>query len=1054
MTLTGTAPPAAPPPPAPAPTGVSLALNKPASQSSIAYGGLPSRANDGNTDGNFYDGSVTHTNMDVSAWWQVDLGDSATVDSVVVWGRTDCCGDRLSDYWLFVSDTPFSPSDTWATLQVRPGTWNRHQVGIPSPSTSLSFGGLRGRYVRVQLTGTNNLSLAEVQVFGAGAPVGTNLAIGKVASQSSLAFGGLPSRANDGNTDGNYYDNSASHTNVEANAWWQVDLGASSTVNSVVLWGRTDCCGDRLSDYWVFLSDTSFGAADTPTSLQVRPGTWSVHQVGIPSPSTTIPFNGLRGRYVRVQLTGTNALTLAEAQVFGALAPVSSSLSLGKPASQSSLAYGGDPSRANDGNTDGGFYNGSVTHTNLDVNAWWQVDLGASATVNSVAVWGRTDCCGDRLSDYWVFLSDTPFGAADTPTTLQVRPGTRNSHQVGIPSPSTSINFGGLQGRYVRVQLTGANNLSLAEVQVFGAWAPILTNLSLGKPASQSSIAFGGLPNRANDGNTDGNYYDNSTSHTNLEANAWWQVDLGATSTVNSVAVWGRTDCCGDRLSDYWVFLSDTPFGAADTPTTLQVRPGTWNSHQVGIRSPGTSIPFGGLPGRYVRVQLTGANFFTLAEVQVWGSAGATQTSSVRQSTALRTLRTPAGVTDDTASASGLASNSSAASLRGIVCAPRSLTAGSHGLCQLNLDHIEDSTTADVQLSSSSDSVRLPDRVVTRPGQSIVEFQVDAVGSAAADGIVVAAQLGTDIVAEKLAIARDGSVPIHVPGRQFVKYGTQVRFPVSPSDPAATLSAGELPAGANFDAATGVFNWMPDGTQLGAHDITFTAVDATGAQATASVTVQVDSGEPVVTRIVNAASRSREAACSPGSIASIEGRWLNDGRVWINGVAASILSASATELSILCPDSVPGSVLEMVVQTDRGISGPVRTTARTAAPGIFSVDGSGDGQGSVLLEDRPSLAMVRNYRLAAQPAMAGDRVVVYATGIDRLTNISAKLGDRQMAPAAMGPVADRPGLFWVAIVIPDGVTRDNQSALLLTGDTTEGTRLSTNQVSIAVESIR
>ena len=38
---------------------------------------------DGNTDGNFFDGSVTATNLDPNAWWQVDLGTSATVSSIV-----------------------------------------------------------------------------------------------------------------------------------------------------------------------------------------------------------------------------------------------------------------------------------------------------------------------------------------------------------------------------------------------------------------------------------------------------------------------------------------------------------------------------------------------------------------------------------------------------------------------------------------------------------------------------------------------------------------------------------------------------------------------------------------------------------------------------------------------------------------------------------------------------------------------------------------------------------------------------------------------------------
>jgi hypothetical protein len=70
-----------------------------------------------------------------------------------------------NDYWVFISDTPFSPTDTPATLPLRPGTWSSHQQGAPSPSATISAG-VRGRYVRVQLAGTNYLSLAEVWVFG------------------------------------------------------------------------------------------------------------------------------------------------------------------------------------------------------------------------------------------------------------------------------------------------------------------------------------------------------------------------------------------------------------------------------------------------------------------------------------------------------------------------------------------------------------------------------------------------------------------------------------------------------------------------------------------------------------------------------------------------------------------------------------------------------------------------------------------------------------------------------------------------------------------------
>jgi hypothetical protein len=274
-----------------------------------------------------------------------------------------------------------------------------------------------------------------------------------------------------------------------------------------------------------------------------------------------------------------------------------------------------------DGSTDGNFFDGSVTSTNLDSNPWWQVDLGASATVNSIVVWNRTDCCGSRLSDYWVFVSDTPFSPSDTPGTLQFRAGTWSSHQNSPPGPSTTISAGA-QGRYVRVQLTFAGYLSLAEVQVFGTGgaAPPPANRALGKFATQSSTlpGYADSANLAVDGNTDGGFSDGSVTATNADQNAWWQVDLGASVTINSVVVWNRTDCCGSRLNDYWVFVSDTPFLATDTPATLQSRPGTFNSHQTSAPNPATTIA-ASAEGRYVRVQLSGANYLSLAEVQVFG---------------------------------------------------------------------------------------------------------------------------------------------------------------------------------------------------------------------------------------------------------------------------------------------------------------------------------------------------------------------------------------------------------------------------------------------------
>ena len=146
-----------------------------------------SAAVDGATDGSFSDGSVSSTNQEPNPWWQVDLGSSKAIGPIVIWNRTDCCASRLKDYWVFVSDSPFLPGDTPATLQNRAATWSSHQTTTPSPTISIPAD-TQGRYVRVQLSGTDYLSLAEVQVFGqfggAASYVGTFLRGQPVATYS------------------------------------------------------------------------------------------------------------------------------------------------------------------------------------------------------------------------------------------------------------------------------------------------------------------------------------------------------------------------------------------------------------------------------------------------------------------------------------------------------------------------------------------------------------------------------------------------------------------------------------------------------------------------------------------------------------------------------------------------------------------------------------------------------------------------------------------------------------------------------------------------------
>jgi alpha-L-fucosidase 2 len=144
-------------------------------------------------------------------------------------------------------------------------------------------------------------------------------------------------------------------------------------------------------------------------------------------------------------------------------------LSLNMPVSQSTTGYDGDASRAVDGNTSGAWGNNSVTHTEegLNTQAWWQVDIGSVNNIYQVDIYNRTDCCGDRLTNYHIFVSEEPF-TGTTVAETQAQAGVKDFFQKATASTPSSLGIN-TRGRYVRIQLDATNTpLSLAEVQVRG----------------------------------------------------------------------------------------------------------------------------------------------------------------------------------------------------------------------------------------------------------------------------------------------------------------------------------------------------------------------------------------------------------------------------------------------------------------------------------------------------------------------------------------------------------------------------------------------------------
>ena len=153
------------------------------------------------------------------------------------------------------------------------------------------------------------------------------------------------------------------------------------------------------------------------------------------------------------------------------------------------------------------------------------------------------------------------------------------------------------------------------------SWVPVGMNLAQGRSATQSATNSGAEAGRAVDGNTNGDYNAGSVAHTTYAAHSWWQVDLGGEQWLDAVQLWNRTDCCGERLTNFYLFVSDAPFASTD-PAVLLADPAVWNHHVTGAAERTATLPVN-RHGRYVRVQLAGENYLQLAEVQVYGMPGA-----------------------------------------------------------------------------------------------------------------------------------------------------------------------------------------------------------------------------------------------------------------------------------------------------------------------------------------------------------------------------------------------------------------------------------------------
>lgn len=229
-------------------------------------------------------------------------------------------------------------------------------------------------------------------------------------------------------------------------------------MDSIQIFGRTDCCADELSDFYILVSAEDM-RGQTLNELLNNPQVWQHYNAGTVyvNQSYAVPTTG---RFVRIQRRGSGYLAIAEVEVYG------QNLAQGKPATQSSTQEG-SAYRAVDGNIDGVFANGSVTHTLGGANEWLQIDMETPHDLGRIWLFNRTDCCLDRFAHFYVFTSNTDM-TGQSLAQLKANPKVWQYFEVAGAGSRYLVAAGDARGRYVRVQRNTTGVLSVAEVVIYG----------------------------------------------------------------------------------------------------------------------------------------------------------------------------------------------------------------------------------------------------------------------------------------------------------------------------------------------------------------------------------------------------------------------------------------------------------------------------------------------------------------------------------------------------------------------------------------------------------
>src|ERR1035437_3909592 len=152
------------------------------------------------------------------------------------------------------------------------------------------------------------------------------------------------------------------------------------------------------------------------------------------------------------------------------------------------------------------------------------------------------------------------------------------------------------------------------------------------------------------------------------------------------------------------------------------------------------------------------------------------------------------------------------------------------------------------------------------------------------------------------------------------------------------------------------------------------------------------SSAPRLDSVVNFASNLAGAVAPGETIMAVGSGFGPDAQLLVDGSPLPGLTGTATTLVAAMPESAKtAGAFAMQLSTGGPLSNPVFVAAAAAAPGIYSTDGSGVGQGYILNSNG-------TLNSPANPVAAGSPITIFATGVGGFT-LDGSYAVTALAPA-------------------------------------------------------